>query len=532
MSKRPDASLVVHGKIKQNRFDGEPKAPPYGGANASASQPQRFTRPLTHGSALLALLLTLAGCAVGPQYQRPEISTPAAYKESAQQADTHAANMDGHASGTWQAARPADDAVRGEWWKIFHDPTLDALETQALAANQTLQAAAARLAQARALVQDARSDLYPTLDAGVGPLRQRSSPASQGRADDGAASTATLWRAQASIAYEADLFGRVAANVDAASADAQQSAALYRSVLLALQGDVAAGYFRLRELDSQLRIYRDTVALRRASLDLIERRYEAGDIGELDLARSRTELESARADAVGVERQRSTAEHALAVLLGKAPADFDMPAQPLARTLIDIPAGLPSTLLERRPDIAAAERAMAAANARIGVASAAFFPRLEITAAGGFESSELGNLLQWSSRTFLLGPLVGTALSLPVFDGGRRQASLDRAQAVYEEDVANYRQTVLNAFREVEDNLASLRLLHGQTKAQDAAQQAAERAARLSHIMYEEGAVSYLDVIEANRAVLQQQRMAVQLDGERVQATVGLIRALGGGWGG
>lgn len=482
---------------------------------------------ITHGSAMLALLLTLAACATGPQYQRPEISTPAAYKEAA----PSAAGLDGHASGTWQAARPADDALRGEWWKIFNDPTLDALETQALQANQDLHAAAARLAQARALVRDARASLAPSLDVGAGPLRQRSSPVSQGQADDGAASTSTLWRAQASLAYEADLFGRVASEVDAANADAQQSAALYRSVLLALQADVAAGYFRLRELDGQLHIYRETVDLRRASLDLIKQRYEAGDIGELDLARSRTELESTRAEAVGIERQRSTAEHALAVLLGQAPAEFDMPAQPLARTIIDIPAGLPSTLLERRPDIAAAERAMAAANARIGVSSAAFFPRLEITAAGGFESPELGNLLQWSSRTFLLGPLVGTALSLPIFDGGRRQASLDRAQAIYEEDVANYRQTVLNAFREVEDHLASLRLLHGQTEAQDAAQQAAERAARLSQVMYVEGAISYLDVIEANRAVLQQQRKTMLLDGERIQATVGLIRALGGGWG-
>ena len=478
---------------------------------------------IKHGSALLALLLMLAGCAVGPEYQRPEVATPAAYKEAP-------APLSPVEAGQWRAAQPAEEALRGEWWKVFNDPALDALQAEAMHANQTLQAAAARLAQARALLRNARADLFPRVDAGVGPSRQRVSPASQGLADDGPATSTTLWRAQASVSYEADLFGRVASTVDAASADAQQSAALYRSVLLALQGDVAQGYFQVRELDAELQIYRRTVDLRGASLKLIQQRYDAGDIGELDLARARAELESARAEAAGVERSRAAAEHALAVLLGKAPSEFSMPAQPLSRIVIDVPSGLPSTLLERRPDIAAAERAMAGANARIGAAKAAFFPRLDITGAGGFESSELGNLFQWSSRTFLLGPLVGTALSLPIFDGGRRQADLDRARAVYEEDVANYRQTVLSAFREVEDNLSSLRLLRGQTDAQDAALQASMRAAHLSQTQYREGSISYLDVIEADRTVLQQQRVAVQLDGERARSTVNLIRALGGGW--
>ncbi|WP_144632282.1 efflux transporter outer membrane subunit [Bordetella genomosp. 13] len=484
-----------------------------------------MTHTIKRGSALLFLLLTLAGCAVGPEYHRPEVSTPTAFKEAAPAND-----LAGHEAGNWQAAKPSEDALRGDWWKVFNDPTLDALQAQALQANQTLQAAAARLSQARALLRDARSDQYPNLDAGIGPSRQRASPASQGLRDDGPASSTTLWRAQASVSYEVDLFGRVSSGVEAANADAQQSAALYRSVLLALQADVATGYFQVRQLDAELQIYRQTVDLRGASLKLIQQRYDAGDIGELDLARSRAELESARAEAAGVQRQRAAAEHALAVLLGKAPSEFDMAAQPLSRVAIDVPAGLPSTLLERRPDIAAAERAMAAANARVGVAKAAFFPRLDITAAGGFESSELGNLFQWSSRTFLLGPLVGTALSIPIFDGGRRQAGVDRARAVYEEDVANYRQTVLTAFREVEDNLSNLRLLRGQTEAQEAALQASTRAASLSQTQYREGSISYLDVIEADRTVLVQQRASVQLNGERARSTVNLIRALGGGW--
>jgi multidrug efflux system outer membrane protein len=249
------------------------------------------------------------------------------------------------------------------------------------------------------------------------------------------------------------------------------------------------------------------------------------------VARARAELASAQSEALGIDRRRAEAEHALAVLLGKAPAEFAMPAQPLSRIAIQVPAGLPSSLLERRPDIAAAERAMAGANDRIGAARAAFFPQLNITGAAGFESSDLGNLFQWSSRAFLLGPLAGAMLSLPIFDAGRRQAGVDRARAVYEEDVANYRQTVLGAFREVEDNLADLRLLSQQTQAQDQAVQASSRAAQLSHTQYKEGSISYLNVIDSDRTVLTQQRVSVQLDGERARATVNLIRAIGGGWG-
>ena len=488
-------------------------------------RPLRVRAVLPKMSGLLAMLLILAGCAVGPEYERPSVTTPAAFKEA--QAESP---LPAHEAGTWQAAQPAEQALRGEWWKLFGDDTLNALEQEAQQANQNLQAAAARLKQARALLGDARSERFPTVDAGFGPTRQRSSPAAQGLSDNDSTDPSTLWRAQTSVAYEVDLFGRVASTVDAATADAQQSEALYRSVLLALQADVAQAYFQVRELDAGLRLYRQTVTLREETLQLIERRYDAGDISELDLARARSELESARAEALGFERRRTTAEHALAVLLGKAPADFNLAAQPLTRIAVNIPAGLPSTLLERRPDIAAAERAMAAANARVGVAKAAFFPRLNITGAAGFESSELGNLFEWSSRTFLLGPIVGAALSLPIFDGGRRQAGLDRARAVYEEDVANYRQTVLTAFREVEDNLANLRILSSQMSAQDAALQASARAARISHTQYKEGSISYLDVIEADRTVLTQQRVSVQLDGERARSAVGLVRALGGGW--
>jgi multidrug efflux system outer membrane protein len=302
-------------------------------------------------------------------------------------------------------------------------------------------------------------------------------------------------------------------------------------VQLALQADVAQNYFNLRELDAEADVFARTVTLREEALKLVQRRFAEGDISELDVARARSELATARSDAMTVQRLRAASEHGLAVLLGKAPAQFTMAANPLKPVTVRLPPGLPSSLLERRPDIAAAERSMAAANARIGVAKAAFFPSLTLTGSGGFESATLGDLFNWSSRTFLLGPFAGTMLNLPIFDGGRRKGNLANARAIYEEDVANYRQQVLVAFREVEDNLSDLRILETQTTTQADAVNASVRAAQLSRRQYTEGAVNYLDVIDAERTVLQSQRVAVQLAGTQAVSTVNLIRALGGGWG-
>lgn len=479
-----------------------------------------MSKPAGISLTLLMSALLLAGCSLAPHYARPDVAAPAAFKEAAGAADAAA----------WKPAEPAEASHRGEWWLVFADESLNALQRQADAANQDLRAAAARLAQARALQQRARADRFPQVGAGFGPTRQRPSPASAGLPANADTAAATLWRAQVDIAYEVDLFGRVAAAQAAAGADAQRSEALFRSVRLALQADVAQTYFTIRELDAEQALFETTVGLRGQALALVERRFAAGDISELDVARARAELASSESEREGILHRRATAEHALAVLLGRAPADFDLPALPLAPVMVSVPAGLPSALLERRPDIAAAERAMAAANARIGVARAAWFPRLSLTGALGFESAELGDLSRWSSRTFLFGPLAGTMLSLPLFDGGARRAGVERARAIHEEEVAVYRQTVLNAFREVEDSLAGLRLLAGQIQAQARAVQASARAAQLSQIQYREGSVNFLDVIDADRSVLQQRRVAVQLEGERARAAVSLIRALGGGW--
>jgi len=476
------------------------------------------------GSVLLGALLVLAGCSLAPEYEVPSTPTTATFKEAPQ-----ASAQD--EPGTWKAAQPSEDVARGEWWKVFQDPKLNDLEQQALDANQNLKAATARVKEARAMNQAARAGLFPSLDAGFGPTRERVSASSLFEPDGTNVPQQTFWRAQASASYEVDLFGRVASTVDAATADTQRSAALYRSVLLALQADVAQNYFALRELDAEAEVFAQAVQLREQALKLVKRRYAEGEITDLDVSRAQAELASTQSDAMTVQRLRATSEHSLAVLLGKAPAEFSMTADPLKPVDLRIPAGLPSSLLERRPDIAAAERSMAAANSRIGVAKAAFFPSLNLTGTGGFESATLGELFKWSSRAFLLGPLAGTALNIPIFDGGRRKGNLANARAVYEEDVAAYRQQVLVAFREVEDNLSDVRILEAQTKTENEAVEASQHAADLSRAQYNEGAINYLDVIDAERTVLQARRAAIQLQGVQAASTVNLIRALGGGWG-
>lgn len=460
-------------------------------------------------SFLFAVLL--AGCSLAPKLEPPALEVPAQFKQ-----------LTPEERGQWKTAQPADGQPRGEWWRVFNDPVLDQLEQEADAASPTLAAAAARVSQARALVGVARAERVPQVDAGVGPTRIRSA----------GAPAVTAWRGLVTASYEVDLFGRISDAIEAARQDAEAVTGLFYSVRLALQADVAQTYFALRESDEELALLRNTVRLREESVRLLQRRFDLGDISELDLARARTELETARNEAIALERRRAQLEHALAVLLGKAPAAFSLAPAPLAAEVPAIPAGLPSALLERRPDIAAASRAMAAANARIGVAKAAFFPVLNLTAQGGFESGELSELFKWSSRTWVLGPLVGTMLSMPLFDGGRNQASLDRAYAVLEETVAGYRQQVLVAFTEVEDNLVTVRTLEAQRGVIRAAVEAADRGVAISQSRYRSGATGYLDVIDAQRSLLLVQRLDTQLRGTRAISTVALIRALGGGWDG
>jgi outer membrane protein, multidrug efflux system len=475
---------------------------------------------LINSIATTALGLVLAACNVAPPYQKPSVPIPTAFKET----------IPANEAGTWKTAEPSDALTRGEWWVVFNDARLNALQEEAQQANQTVKAGFARLMQARAAARVREADRSPSVDIGAGPHRVRPSPASQGLPANADTSARTLWRAQASASYEVDLFGRVANAVSAAHADAEQSEALYRSLLLAIQADIAQHYFAVRALDAEIALLNDTVNLRKEALALVDQRFRVGETSELDVARARTELSITRAEGISLTKRRAELEHALAVLVGKAPSELSLAPAPLAFQPIAIPAGLPSSLLERRPDIAAAERAMAAANARIGVARAAFFPRLSLTGALGFESNDIGDLFRWTSRTWLLGPLLGTALSMPLIDGGRNKALAAAASAQYDEAVADYRQSVLIAFREVEDNLAGLRILSAQATEQAQSIASAERAAQLSGTRYRNGYVNYLEVIDAERSVLATRRSATQIERERALATVTLIRVLGGGW--
>lgn len=476
--------------------------------------------------ATLAVALILAGCSLAPTYQVPESATAAtpAYKEA------EAAQAEG-AQFQWKVATPSEGAQRGEWWKIFGDADLDRLIAAATASNQDLAIAAARVKQARAFTGVAEADQYPQLSLGLDPTREQASAASQGLPDGTRVAPQTVLRVRAIAGYEVDLFGRVADNVKAARAEGEAAEDLYRSVQLALQADVAQAYFALRTLDSERDLLNATIKLREDALKLLKRRFDEGETTDLDPARAEAELGTARADLAGIERRRANQEHALAVLTGAPPAAFTLAARPLDAALIAVPAGLPSELLERRPDIAQAERLMAAANARIGVAKSAFYPRITLTGLFGFESNDLSNLFKWSSRAWLLGPLIGSTIAQPIIDGGRNKANLAAARAQHEEAVAAYRQSVLTALREVEDSLADVRWLSQQAGALDSALGGARRAAKLSRIRYEAGAVDYLTVIDADRTVLQSQREANQVAGLRAFATVALVRRLGGGWG-
>ena len=402
------------------------------------------------------------------------------------------------------------------------------LETKAAQANQDLKAAVARLDQARATARVARSELLPSLDLDPSFNRQRYSP---NQAPSFGPLTADTFRAQLDLSYEIDLWGRVRRGFESARADAQASLASFYAVLLTLQADVAQNYFLLRSLDAEIASVTSTVGLRKEQVQLVRSRFEGGIGNELDVARAETELATTEAEAASLARRRTELENALAILVGSNPAAFKLAAldgaspnwNPQPPT---IPAGLPADLLERRPDVAEAERQLAAANARIGVAKAAFFPVLRLTGSGGYVSGEIDNMFNWESRVWSVGPSV----SLPLFAGGRNRATYKRSQAAYQEAIARYRQQILVAFGEVENSLAGVHHLATQAEAQNRAVANARRAAELAADRYRSGIVSYLEVVDAGRESLQAERGQAQLAGQRLVNSIQLIKALGGGW--
>ena len=479
----------------------------------------------SRGVAPLLAALLLTACAA-PAFQQPQVAVPVAFKEApADEQEQVRLAADG---SSWKPARSTEGQARGEWWLAFRDPVLNDLVLEAGRNNASLSVAAARVKQARAIAGIAQADRAPQVGLGAGAQRSRPSPLEAGLPQGSSVAPQSTYTASLSASYELDLFGRVAANVEAARQDAGAAEASYRSVLLSLQADVAQTWFRLRALDAELETVERAVRLREESVAVNQRRFDLGDIGEFDLMRARTELAATRAEAIGLQRQRTTAEHALAVLLGRPAAHFTAPASALpdSGALPVIPAGLPSTLLERRPDIAAAQRAMEAANARIGVARAAMFPALDISASGGGVGGTVAQVFNWSSRSWVLGAL----LSLPLVDGGRNAANVARSEAGLEEAVGAWRQSVLAAFAEVEDNLAGLRILGEQGAQLDDAVRSARRSAELARKLHDAGRSSYLDLLDAQRNLAAAERSAAQLRGNRALTTVALIRALGGGW--
>jgi multidrug efflux system outer membrane protein len=423
----------------------------------------------------------------------------------------------------WKTATPADALARTDWWKLFEDPALDDLETRALAANQDIRAAAARVEQAAAAAGLARSAYWPQVGVNPSVTRERTSGTTENVFPD---PLTTTYRAPLVASWELDLFGRVRRLSESAHADAEASAATFQSVRLSLTAEVAANYFSLRALDREAGLLRDTVALRRRALDLVSARWRSGAATELDTARAETELAVTEAESAALANRRATLQNALAVLVGEPAGAFTLAAVQSSNTPLFIPPGLPSELLERRPDIASAERSLAAANARIGVAKAAFFPAISLTGSAGFASGDVDRLFNADSRLWSIGP----SLYLPIFQGGRNRANLERSRAAYDESVAIFRQRVLVAFREVQDALAATRWLAEQAVAQDRALVSARRAAVLAQTRYDSGYVAYLEVIDAQRTTLATERASAQLAAQQLNTSVALIKALGGGW--
>jgi NodT family efflux transporter outer membrane factor (OMF) lipoprotein len=464
------------------------------------------------GVLVAVALVAAAGCSVGPDYVRPAAEAPGAYKE-----------MTGH--GEWKPAQPSDGSVRGPWWEVFGDPTLNSLEAEVSISNQNVLVAEAQFRQARALVLAARSQFFPTATIGAGYTRSRPSAtlASSIGPPQGASNDFIL---PLDVSWDIDVWGRIRRNVEGNRANAQASAGDLEASRLLFQSELAQDYYLLRTLDAQRALLDAAIAAFQTSLQLTRNRYAGGIASAADVAQAETQLKTTQAQATDLGVQRAQLEHAIAILIGRPPAAFGIAVAALPTTPPAVPVGVPSELLERRPDVAAAERRVAAANAQIGVAVAAYYPTVTLSATAGFESGSIAKWFMWPSRFFSVGP----AITETVFDGGLRSAQTAEARAAYDASVAGYRQTVLGAFQDVEDNLAALRILETEAREQDEAVRAAERSLVLTTNQYRSGIVSYLNVVIAQTAALTSEQTAVGITGRRLNASVLLIKALGGGW--
>jgi NodT family efflux transporter outer membrane factor (OMF) lipoprotein len=455
----------------------------------------------------VGLLASVTSCTVGPDYVRPITEVPASYKE-----------IDG-----WKVASPKDDALKEAWWEIFGDPPMNALEEQVITANPNVRVAEAQFRQARALVQSARAGYFPTLTVGASASR---AAASDNLNTGQSGVSVSDFLLPVDLSWEADLWGRVRRTVEASQANAQSSAADLAGVLLSAQAELAMDYLQMRTLDVQQQLLDSTVAFYKKSLELANNRYNSGVAARSDVMQAETQLKSTQAQAIDIGLQRAQMEHAMATLTGKPASEFSLPATSRIPEPPAIPITVPSELLEQRPDIAGAERRMAAANAKIGVARAAFYPTVQIGASAGLEASSIDQWLNWPSRFWSVGP----SISQTVFDGGLRQAQSAQTLAAYDATAASYRQTVLTAFQEVEDNLAALRILGEEVRVQTEAVNAARQATAVTINQYKAGTVGYINVIVIQAAKLASEKTLLDIQSRQLAASVLLIKALGGGW--
>lgn len=468
---------------------------------------------------LVGLIFAVTACSIGPKYKRPEVQVPSTYKEAPPASFKELSG--------WKEAQPNDSAPRGTWWEVFGDPQLNALQEQVDVSNQTLAVAEAQLRGARAAIGVVRAPLFPTITSTFTVTGSRQSLNRPGASENASYATRSDYQLPLDVSYELDVWGRIRHNVEASVASAQASAADLETARLSIHAELAVNYFVLHGLDAQQQLLALTIAAFETALQLTTNRYNQGVASRIEVLQAQTQLETTRAQAIEVGVQRAQFEHAIAILLGKPPAEFTIPPEPITVQPPVIPAGLPSELLERRPDIAAVERRVAAANAQIGIAQAAFYPTVTLRSTIGLDSSSLTNLFSWPSALWSFG----SSLVQIAFDGGRRRAVTEQAQAAYDATVATYRQTVLVAFQGVEDNLALLRILEEEAQQQEKAVQSAEAALLLALNRYKGGVTTYLEVILAQSAALTAQRIALDLSTRRMTASVLLVKALGGGWG-
>ena len=435
----------------------------------------------------------------------------------------------------WKVARPSDDRIRGPWWEIYGDPLLNSLEDKVIVSNQNIKMAEAQFRQARALVMAARSAYFPTI--GIGASFSRSSNSTTTTSNFGIPiqrTNSSDYSLPVSASWEPDIWGKVRRSVESNRANAQASAADLATATLSIQTELAQDYFQLRALDAQKKLFDTSVSLYEESLHLTTNRYNAGVASEADIAQADTLLKTTKAQAIDIGVLRAQLEHAVALLTGTPASSFSLPPEPLNgsfngplhASVPAVPVGVPSELLERRPDVASAERQVAAANAQIGVAEAAYYPSVTLSASGGFQSSSWSKWLTWPSRFWSFGPSV----EWTIFDGGLRKAQTEEARAAYDANVAAYRETTLVAFQEVEDNLAALRILEEEAQAEDEAVKSAQKTTAITTNQYKAGTAAYLNVITAETAELGNERTAIDVLGRRLNASVLLIKALGGGW--